>query len=121
MRQSCRHQSGNILHCPLAHFYSAVDTSAEYRRITGDTPYHTGARYHGGFCDAAVLTGPRSKPLYTHEKIIDGVPRLRQLDHCFLSPILGPRVRSVAARNDEIASDHHPLWIEIDLESPLTS
>jgi hypothetical protein len=46
---------------------------------------------------------------------------LRQLDHCFLSSILAPRGRSVMARNDEIASDHHPLWIDIDLESPLTS
>ena len=26
MRQSCSPQSGNILRCPLAHFYSAVDT-----------------------------------------------------------------------------------------------
>ena len=25
MRQSCQPQSGNILRCPLAHFYSAVD------------------------------------------------------------------------------------------------
>jgi endonuclease/exonuclease/phosphatase family metal-dependent hydrolase len=22
--------------------------------------------------------------------------------------------------NDEIASDHHPLWIDIDLEKPFT-
>ena len=111
--------------CPSAAIwlgdFNSEPASAEYRRITGETPYHIGARYHGGFCDAAVLTGPRSKPLYTHEKIIDGVPRLRQLDHCFLSSILAPRVRSVMARNDEIASDHHPLWIDIDLESPLTS
>ena len=27
MRQSYQPQSGNILHCPLAHFYSAVDTN----------------------------------------------------------------------------------------------
>jgi endonuclease/exonuclease/phosphatase family metal-dependent hydrolase len=110
--------------CPMAAIwlgdFNSEPASAEYRRITGETPYHSGARYHAGFCDAAVVAGPRTTPLYTHEKVIDGATRLRQLDHCFLSPILAPRLRSVVARNDEIASDHHPLWIEIDLESPLT-
>lgn len=31
-RQSCSSQSGNILHCPSAQFYSAVDTGAASRR-----------------------------------------------------------------------------------------
>jgi endonuclease/exonuclease/phosphatase family metal-dependent hydrolase len=94
--------------------------SAEYKCITGETPYHRGARYHGGFCDAAALGGVSDGRLYTHEKTIDGVRRRRQLDHCFLSPALAPRVQSVRAMNDEIASDHHPLWIDIDLETPFT-
>ena len=47
----------------------------------------------------------------------DGVLRRRQLDHCFVSSELKPRVRSVHAANGEVASDHHPLWIDIDLES----
>ena len=55
--------------------------------------------------------------VYTHEKMISGVLRRRQLDHCFVSSELKPRVRSVHAANGEVASDHHPLWMNIDLES----
>jgi len=92
--------------------------SAEYLRIIGETPYHRGARYHGGFCDAAVAAGVPSGSLHTHVKTIDGETRLRQLDHCFVSPVLAPRVHCVMAMNDELGSDHHPLWIDIDLETP---
>ncbi len=108
--------------CPTAAIwlgdFNTEPASAEYRRITDETPYHRGARYYGGFCDAAVAAGVPTGSLYTHAKIIDGTRRLRQLDHCFVSPALAPRVHDVTARNDEIASDHHPLWIDIDLETP---
>ncbi len=99
--------------------FNSEPASAEYRRITGKTPYHRGARYHGGSCDAAVVAGVSGGSLHTHEKVIDGVRRLSQLDHCFLSPALALRVRDVAARNDRIASHHDPLWIDIDPETPL--
>ena len=92
--------------------------SAEYRRITGDNPYHSGAGYFGGFSDAAALAGHRPGDLHTHVKMIDGATRRRQLDHCFVGSMLAPRVRSVQVDNDEIASDHHPLFIDIDLETP---
>ena len=92
--------------------------SAEYRRIVGENPYHRGAGYFSGFSDAAIAAGQRSGELYTHVKTIDGVVRKRQLDHCFVGAMLASRVRSVLAGNAEIASDHHPLWVDIDLETP---
>jgi endonuclease/exonuclease/phosphatase family metal-dependent hydrolase len=92
--------------------------SAEYRRIVGDNPYHRGAGYLDGFADAAAApTGYRPEGLYTHVKTIDGVVRRRQLDHCFVGSTLARRVVSVRADNEQTASDHHPLWVEIDLET----
>lgn len=110
--------------CPAAAIwlgdFNSEPGSAEYRRITGETPYHRGARYHDGFSDAAVAAGHTAGALHTHVKTIDGERRLRQLDHCFVSSALAPRVRGVTAANEAIASDHHPLWIDIDLETPLS-
>ncbi len=96
--------------------------SAEYRRIVGDNPYHRGAGYLDGFADAAAApTGYRPEGLYTHVKRIDGAVRRRQLDHCFVGSTLARRVVSVRADNDQTASDHHPLWVEIDLETHAAS
>ncbi len=93
--------------------------SAEYRRILGDNPYHRGAGYRDGFADAAAApTGYRPEGLHTHVKTIDGAVRRRQLDHCFVGSALAARIVSVRADNDQVASDHHPLWVEIDLETP---
>ena len=107
--------------CPLAAIwmgdFNMEPGSAEYRRITGDIPYHRGAGYVGGFTDAAAVVGHRPGDLHTHVKEIAGVVRRRQLDHCFVGSMLAPRVRSVTVDNGETASDHHPLWVDIDLET----
>jgi endonuclease/exonuclease/phosphatase family metal-dependent hydrolase len=84
--------------------------SAEHIRLTGQTPYHPGALYAGGLVDAVSLTGTR---LHTHEKTIVGVRRLRQLDHCFVTADLVPRVRRAWTDTVQIASDHFPLWVEL--------
>lgn len=84
--------------------------SAEHRRLTGQTPYHPGARYAEGLVDAVALTGTG---LHTHEKTIAGQIRLRQLDHCLVTPDLAPRVRKAWADTTETASDHFPLWVEL--------
>ena len=91
--------------------------SAEYRRITGDNPYHPGAAYFDGFADAALIAGHAPGSLHTHVKQIAGETRKRQLDHCFVGPMLASRVRSLRVDNAENASDHHPLFIDIDLET----
>ena len=97
--------------------FNSEPGSAEYLRIAGDHPYHRGARYVGGFCDAALAAGRKPGELHTHVKEIDGRTRKRQLDHCFVGSMLASRVRKVWVDNDETASDHHPLWIDIDLET----
>ena len=108
--------------CPLEAIwlgdFNSEPDSAEYCRITGSTPYHHKATYHYGFSDATVAAKLPVGELYTHVQQIDGQLQKRQLDHCFVGSMLAPRVRSVWVDNDEGASDHDPIWIDIDLETP---
>jgi endonuclease/exonuclease/phosphatase family metal-dependent hydrolase len=93
--------------------------SAEYRRIVGSTPYHRGAAYLDGFVDAAAVASEPATAFHTHVKTIDGQLAKRRLDHCFVGGMLAGRVRSVSADTGEIASDHFPVRIDVDLETPL--
>jgi endonuclease/exonuclease/phosphatase family metal-dependent hydrolase len=108
--------------CPLAAIwmgdFNCEPDSAEYRRITCTAPYHPGAAYLDGFVDAAVVAGHEPGDLHTHVKEIGGSVRKRRLDYCFVGSVLAPRVRSVSVDNAEIASDHHPLRVDIDLGDP---
>ena len=108
--------------CPQAAIwmgdFNSEPGSAEYHRIVGDNPYHPGAAYVGGFSDAARLAGHGPGALHTHVKQIAGETRKRQLDHCFVGSPLAARVRSVTVDNAEVASDHHPLFVDIDLDTP---
>lgn len=90
--------------------FNSEPGSAEHARITGQAPYHPGARYAGGFVDAVGYLG---KPLHTHEKMIAGERRLRRLDQCFVTADLVPTLRDAYTDNTQIASDHHPLWVEL--------
>ena len=93
--------------------------SAEYRRIVGSTPYHRGAAYLDGFVDAAAVASEPADDFHTHVKIIDGRLAKRRLDHCFVGGMFAGRVRSVASDIGEVASDHFPVRVDIDLETPL--
>lgn len=93
--------------------------SAEYRRIVGSTPYHRGAAYLDGFVDAASAAIEPADDFHTHEKIIDGRLAKRRLDHCFVGGMFAGRVRSVGSDMGEVASDHFPVRVDIDLETPL--
>ena len=84
--------------------------SAEYLRLIADTPYHPGARYADGLVDAVAACGVR---LHTHEKVIAGETRLRQLDHCFVTADLARHLQGAWTDNAEMASDHHPLWVQV--------
>lgn len=95
--------------------FNSEPHSAEYCRITGQTPYHPGARYADGFVDAVAAAGQQPGSLFTHEKVISGETRLRQLDHCFVTPDLAPLVRSVTVDTGCTASDHFPLTVEIEV------
>jgi len=91
--------------------------STEYRRIVGSTPYHRGAAYIDGFVDAAAIAKEPTTDFQTHEKIIDGRLAKRRLDHCFVAGMLADRVQSIGADIGEVASDHFPLRVDIDLET----
>ena len=84
--------------------------SAEYLALTTQTPYHPGALYADGLIDAVAHTGTT---LHTHAKTIAGTLRLRQLDHCLVTPDLAPRLRRAWSDTAEPASDHLPLWVEL--------
>lgn len=93
--------------------------SAEYRRIVGSTPYHRGAAYRDGFVDAASVASQPGEDFHTHVKTIDGRLTKRRLDHCFVGGMFAGRVRSVSADIGEVASDHFPVRVDIDLEAPI--
>jgi endonuclease/exonuclease/phosphatase family metal-dependent hydrolase len=81
--------------------------SAEYHALIGQSPYHPGARYEGGLIDAVAAQ------VHTHDKLIAGQRRLRQLDHIFASADLAPRLMRAWVDVDCGASDHLPLWVEM--------
>jgi endonuclease/exonuclease/phosphatase family metal-dependent hydrolase len=81
--------------------------SAEYHALIGQSPYHPGARYEGGLIDAVAAQ------VHTHDKLIAGRRRLRQLDHIFASADLAPRLMRAWVDVDCGASDHLPLWVEM--------
>ena len=84
--------------------------SAEHQRLTGQTPYHPGARYAGGLVDAVAASGAS---LHSHVKTIAGAVRQRQLDHCFVTADLAPRVQKAWTDTSCTASDHLPLWVTL--------
>ena len=93
--------------------------SAEYSRIAGGHPYHPASRL---FRRVHRRGGGRrpSRPMPSTPMSSKSAAgrRKRQLDHCFVGSMLASRVKSVRVDNQEIASDHHPLFVDIDLETP---
>ena len=103
---------------PLAAIWLGDFNMEPSSAIVGSTPYHRGAAYIDGFVDAAAVAVEPTPDFHTHEKIIDGRLAKRRLDHCFVSGMLAGRVRSLSADIGEVASDHFPLRVDIDLETP---
>jgi len=98
--------------------FNSQPGSAEYRRISGDNPNRPSAAYYDEFVDAALAAGHKSDTFYTHRWTLDGKPQTRRLDYCFVGPMLRERVKSFRVDTDETASDHFPVFIDIDLETP---
>lgn len=98
--------------------FNSEPGSAEYRRIAGDNPYHPGARYMDEFVDAAVAAGHAPDACHTHERTVATGLQKRRLDYCFVAPMLADRVRSYSVDTNQTASDHFPVFIDIDLETP---
>lgn len=93
--------------------------STEYRRIVGDNPYHPGAAYYDAFVDACAAAGDARDAAHTHVRVRDGGEEKRRLDYCFVGAPLAERVRSYGVGTTETASDHFPVFVDIDLETPL--
>ena len=91
--------------------------SDECLAITGRNPYHPSAAYLDGFVDAAG-GGRRRGRSHTHLRMHQGKAQKRRLDYCFVGSMLADRVRSVSVDTDCMASDHFPVTIDIDLETP---
>lgn len=96
--------------------FNSEPDSAEYRRMTGSAPYHDGALYADSFADSAVPAGHDPAAFFTHEREWNGATQRRRLDYCFVSGGLAPRVRRMWVDHNETASDHKPVWTEIDLD-----
>ncbi len=90
--------------------FNSEPGSAEYQAIVGEVPCHPGARYRGALVDASA-----GLDLHSHEKVIAGVRRLRQLDHIFVDAGFAPRLGRVWADTSCPASDHFPLWADLAL------
>lgn len=98
--------------------FNSEPGSAEYRRITGDNPNRPTAMYADEFVDAATAAGHAAGDFHTHAWTLNGKPHTRRLDYCFVSPELAGRVRSFAVDTAATASDHFPVFVDIDLDRP---
>ncbi|BCH30845.1 endonuclease/exonuclease/phosphatase [Mesorhizobium sp. L-8-10] len=97
--------------------FNSESGSAEYRRITGSNPYHPSVACFGGFVDATMMAAG-GEVSHTHvRRLADDTLQERRLDYCFVSGMLAQRVRSLRVDLDEPASDHFPVWVDIDLET----
>lgn len=84
-------------------------TAPDYARIVGVASAHYGRLNRvDGFVDAWTAAGNR-------EDEGDTLGSGKRIDHCFVSAMLAPRVRSARIDNAATGSDHWPLWIDIDL------
>jgi endonuclease/exonuclease/phosphatase family metal-dependent hydrolase len=101
--------------------FNSQPGSEEYLAITGRNPSHPSAAYLDGFADAAMVAGAAASPSHTHVRTHRGEVQKRRLDYCFVGSMLAERVRSVSVDTDCIASDHFPVTIDIDLETPGTA
>ena len=101
--------------------FNSIPGSAEYLRIAGNNPFHPGAAYVDQFVDAAVAAGHEVDVLHSHVKPFKGKTLKRRLDYCYVAPELAGRVRSFHIDTRETASDHFPVFVDIDLDDAATA
>jgi endonuclease/exonuclease/phosphatase family metal-dependent hydrolase len=98
--------------------FNSQPGSEEFLAITGRNPAHPTAAYLDGFVDAAAMAGASAS--HTHIRTHRGEVQKRRLDYCFVGSMLAERIRSVSVDTDCTASDHFPVTVDIDLETPGT-
>ncbi|MGY8997305.1 MAG: endonuclease/exonuclease/phosphatase family protein, partial [Alphaproteobacteria bacterium] len=97
--------------------FNAEPGSTEYKRMTGPSPYYANPGYRDRFVDSTVAAGHAPDAFISHTgEDEDGVTRSRRLDYCFVSSDLASRVRRMWVDEACIASDHKPVWTELDFE-----
>lgn len=97
--------------------------SSQYDLIAGPlSPSHGRLVRRDGLLDAWIVAGHEDKDRVTHPAITgaveNGLDTDTCLDYCFLTADLADRVRSVHIDSTADASDHQPVWIEVDLDDP---
>ena len=97
--------------------FNAEPGGAEYFRMVGNNPNRAGTAYHDGFVDAAVAAGSPAALAHTHCGVLDGKRIERRLDYCFVGGMLASRIRSARVDTAETASDHFPVFVDIDLDT----
>ncbi|MBT5435915.1 MAG: endonuclease/exonuclease/phosphatase family protein [Alphaproteobacteria bacterium] len=99
--------------------FNSTPDSTEYHRMVGSSPYHSGALHVDAFHDSTTLGGHQADAFTSHDgPDEDGSHRRRRLDYCFTTADLACRVRGMNIDEAEGASDHKPVWTELDLEGP---
>ena len=84
-------------------------SAPEYDRIVGPLSAQYGRLNRlTGFVDAWVAAGRREDEGAT-------IPAGRRIDYCFVSASMATRIRGAHVDASATGSDHHPLWVEIDL------
>lgn len=91
--------------------FNSVAGGPEYLRIMGapHAYYDPGTVHHvGRFVDAWAAAG---------HAVGDGATREDRIDYCFVEGTIAHRVRGAWIDSDTVASDHKPVWTEIDLDT----
>jgi len=97
--------------------FNATPDSAEYQLMVGRSPYYAMPLHADGFVDSTIAGGHGRDTFISHEgPDDDGSIRRRRLDYCFVTAELAPRVTKMQVDEAEGASDHKPVWTEIDLD-----
>ena len=100
-----------------------IPNSDQYSMIAGPlSPNHGRLTRRDGLLDAWVVAGHGENDRVTSPAMIDG-PEGRMdtdscLDYCFVTADLADRVRGVDIDSAVDASDHQPVWIDMDLSDP---
>jgi endonuclease/exonuclease/phosphatase family metal-dependent hydrolase len=100
-----------------------VPGSGQYDMIAGPvSPNHGRLVRRDGFLDAWVEAGHEESDRVTSPAATNalerGVDSDSCLDYCFVTVELARRVRGVHIDGAAAASDHQPVWIDIDLDDP---
>ena len=97
--------------------------SNQYDLIAGPlSPSHGRLVRRDGLFDAWIVAGHEENDRVTSPAIVgavaNGLDTASCLDYCFLTADLTSRIRSVHIDGIADASDHQPVWIDVDLDDP---